>query len=150
MTIVVVLVMRPHGRQLPPPRARVYRDVSVCLLTGSTGLADPLATAVWSGMEDASTATLIRVSYVAVAGPDTVANALPYAASLVQRRCTIIVAVGAAEVSATAQQAGQQVGIRFVLVGDGSASSNVSAVTDKQPERVRVAVSNRIRTAVGG
>jgi basic membrane lipoprotein Med (substrate-binding protein (PBP1-ABC) superfamily) len=148
--VVLVLLTRSHGRQLPPPRARVYRDVSACLLTGPTGLSDPVANAVWAGMEDASTTTLARVSYLAVAGPETAANALPYAASLAQRRCNVIVAVGPAEVAAAVQEAGERADIRFVVIGAASGGSNVSVLAVRRPAELRPTVAAQVRTAVGG
>lgn len=36
------------------PRAREYRDVTVCLLTGAAGVTDPAAAPVWAGMQESS------------------------------------------------------------------------------------------------
>src|ERR1051326_1434273 len=69
------LIPADNGRHLPPTRARAYRDVSACLLTGGRGIADPQAAAAWSGMEDASATTHARVTYLAVPDP---AGAAPY------------------------------------------------------------------------
>ena len=56
----------PAGQALPTPRARVYENVDACLLSGASGLSDPVAAQEWAGMEDASKATSARVSYLAV------------------------------------------------------------------------------------
>ena len=125
----VVVVVWPRGGALPPPRARQYRDVNACLLTGARGLADAQAGAVWAGMEDASLATRVRVSYLAVPDPQTVANALPYAAALVQRQCRAVVAVGETEVAAAQASSARFPAVSFVLVGGRSGGSNVSIVT---------------------
>jgi basic membrane lipoprotein Med (substrate-binding protein (PBP1-ABC) superfamily) len=146
-TLVVVLGHR--GRQLPPPRARQYRAVDACLLTGSGGLADPPTAAVWAGMQDASLATRARVSYLPVVGPDTVAAALPFAQSLIQRHCAVVVAVGQVEVGAAAKEAPDHSDIRFVLVGGTAGGANVSVVAAGPRERVRPAVAEVVTRAVG-
>jgi basic membrane lipoprotein Med (substrate-binding protein (PBP1-ABC) superfamily) len=145
-TLIVVLGHR--GRQLPPPRARQYRSVDACLLTGAGGLADPQAAAVWAGMQDASLKTLARVSYLPVVGPDTVADALPFAQSLIQRHCAVIVAVGQVEVGALAKEAPKHTDIRFVLIGGTAGGSNVSVVPAEPRERVRPAVAEVMTRAV--
>jgi hypothetical protein len=145
-TLVVVLGHR--GRQLPPSRARDYRSVDACLLTGAGGLADPAAAAVWAGMQDASLATRARVSYLPVVGPDTVAAALPFAQSLIQRHCVVVVAVGPVEVGAVAQEAPEHTDIRFVLIGGTAGGSNVSVVSTGPRERVRPAVAEVVTSAV--
>jgi hypothetical protein len=76
-------------------RGRQYIDVKSCLLTGAGGIAGGHAAAAWAGMQDASLATRTMASYQPVTGPATAAAALPYLASLAQRQCPLIVAVGA-------------------------------------------------------
>ena len=149
--VIVALALRPHGRYLPPPNARQYRDFTACLLTGAGGVAEPGAGVAWAGMQDASATTLIQVSYLAAAGPDTVENVAPYAASLVQRRCDVIVAVGPTEVRAAGQQAAAHPQIRFVLVAGepgGVGGPNVSTVRADEPSGVRPAVAGIIERAV--
>ncbi|MEN3307877.1 MAG: hypothetical protein V7603_4079 [Micromonosporaceae bacterium] len=145
-TLIVVLGHR--GRRLPPPRAREYRPVDACLLTGPGGLADPPAAAVWAGMQDASLATRTRVSYLPVVGPDTVAAALPFAQSLIQRQCAVILAVGQVEVGAVAKEAPKHADIRFVLIGGTAGGANVSVVPAGPRERVRPAVAGVVTQAV--
>jgi basic membrane lipoprotein Med (substrate-binding protein (PBP1-ABC) superfamily) len=145
-TLIVVLGHR--GRALPPPRARQYRAVDACMLTGPDGLADPQAAAVWAGMQDASLKTKARVSYLPVVGPDTVADALPFVRSLIQRHCVVILAVGQVEVGAVAKEAPQHADIRFVLIGGTASSGNVSVVPAGPRERVRPAVAYVVTQAV--
>src|SRR5437899_2178701 len=74
---------------------------------------------VWAGMEDASLATHGKVTYLQVAGPATVANAVPYANSLLQRHCDMVIGVGAPQAGAVAQVAQHAPKTRFVVMGDG-------------------------------
>jgi hypothetical protein len=112
---------------LPPARARTYESVDACLLTGARGLADPTAAQVWAGMEDASHSTTARVSYLAVTGPATEADAEPFAGSLLVRGCKVIVASGAAERAAALAEASRFSSVRFVV--DGAAAGSPPNVT---------------------
>jgi basic membrane lipoprotein Med (substrate-binding protein (PBP1-ABC) superfamily) len=113
----------------------VYTEATACLLTSSSGISDQQAAAVWSGMESASVRTRTKVSYLAVSGDDSVANAVPYVNTLVQRRCGLIIAVGANEVYAVKQRAASFPGFRFAVVGSGP-SSNVAVITAGDAEAV--------------
>ncbi len=68
-------------------------------------------------MEQASAATTARVSYLAVTGPATEAEAVPFAGSLLVRGCKVIVAAGAPERAAALADAGQYASVRFVVTG---------------------------------
>jgi hypothetical protein len=117
------------GRVLPSPRARVYESVDACLLTGPQGLADPVTSQVWAGMEDASKATSARVSYLAVTGPPTEAEAAPFAGTLLLRGCKVIVASGTPERAAVLAKAAQFSSVRFVVQGAAAGSPpNVTAL----------------------
>jgi hypothetical protein len=119
----------PGGRALPPARARVYESVDACLLTGAQGLADPVTSQVWAGMEDASKATTARVSYLAVTGPATQAGAAPFAGTLLVRGCRVVVASGAAERAAVLADAARFGSVRFVVEGAAAGSPpNVTAL----------------------
>jgi basic membrane lipoprotein Med (substrate-binding protein (PBP1-ABC) superfamily) len=148
-TVVTALVLSsgPAGRTLPPPRARIYTDAQACLLTGAQGIADPQAAPVWAGMEDASAKTRAKVSYLQVTGPATAANALPFANSLVQGRCDVVLGVGAAQTTALAQDAAAYPKVRFVLVGGSGDGANVSVVPATDPAGVRAAVSDAVAKA---
>jgi basic membrane lipoprotein Med (substrate-binding protein (PBP1-ABC) superfamily) len=141
-TVVTAVLMSstPAGHTLPPPRARVYSDAQACLLTGGGGIGGAQAAAVWGGMEDASARTAAKVSYLEVTGPATVANVLPFAASLIQSRCDVVLGVGAAEAGALARSAGSFPNVHFVIVGDASAAANVTVVTGTDAAGVRSAV----------
>jgi basic membrane lipoprotein Med (substrate-binding protein (PBP1-ABC) superfamily) len=143
--VVVVLVTWPRERQLPPPRAREYRSVDACLLTGPAGITDTQAAAVWAGMQDASLAALARVSYLPVVGPETTANALPFAQSLIQRHCVVIVATGPVEVSALAELAPKHTDVRFLLIGGTGSGANVSTVPAGTREQIQPRVAEVLR-----
>src|SRR6185437_9979974 len=88
-------------------RVRQYTDARACLLTGSGGITSAPAATAWAGMRDASLATRAMVSYQPAVGPPTAAATLPYLASLAQRQCRVIVAVGHGPVAAVAADAGR-------------------------------------------
>ena len=148
VAVTVVLVLGHSGRRLPPARAREYRSVDVCLLTGPAGIMEEQTAAVWSGMQDASLATLVRVSYLPVVGPETAANAQPFAESLIQRRCQVIVAVGEVEVGAVTAEAPKHGDVRFVLVGGRAGGGNVSVVPLDSAQRIRPAVKDAVTHAI--
>jgi basic membrane lipoprotein Med (substrate-binding protein (PBP1-ABC) superfamily) len=141
------------GRALPPARARVYESVDACLLTGSQGLADPVAAQVWAGMEDASKATSARVSYLAVTGPATQAQATPFAGTLLLRGCKVVVASGPAERAAVLAEAARFASVRFVVEGAAPGSPpNVTALafsTSGVRASVASAVEDGVRAAGG-
>jgi len=129
--------------RVPPPRAVVYTDFQACLLTGPQGLADPTAATVWSGMQDASTATRAKVSYLAVAGPDTAGTVTPYVATLVERKCNIVLTTDATAADAIDQAAAQHGDVRFVTVGGLAGSGHVTTIAPDSS-----AISHLIRGAV--
>lgn len=144
--VIVAVVLWPSKSQ---PRAREYRDFAACLLTDGQGLAGEHAGAVWAGMQDASASTRVRVQYVQVIGEATVANARPYLAGLLQRRCDVVVAVGSAQVGAVAAVAPQNSNVRFVVLVDAEHSgagavANVTSVPWSTGDQVR----NQVREAV--
>lgn len=145
VTGVLIAVMSGSGAA-SPARARQYLSFTACLLTDSRGLAGPSAAQVWAGMQDASLATDAKVEYLPVYGT-TAAAAQPYVASLVQRRCGMVLAVGAAPVSAVAADAGRYPAVRFVAIGATSGSRNVTTV-DPANGQVRAGVARLIRAAV--
>jgi hypothetical protein len=125
--LVLAVVLWPRGRDLPPPRARVYTEASACLLTGSSGVSEQQAAAAWSGMESASVRTRTKVSYLAVSGDDSVANAVPYVNTLVQRGCGLIIAIGPSQVGAVQQRAASFPAVHFAVVGSGT-GANVTGI----------------------
>ena len=124
---VLTVVLWPRGRELPPTRARVYTDASACLLTDSTGITSSPASAVWAGMQTASVRTRTRVSYLAVNGDGSVANAVPYLNTLAQRKCNLVIAIGAGQVGAVRQRAAAYPAVRFAVPA-GQSTGNITAM----------------------
>ncbi len=142
----------PGGRSLPPSRARVYENVDACLLTGARGVADPAAAQVWAGMQDASRATTARMSYLAVTGPATQAQAAPFLGSLLVSGCRVIVASGGAERAAVLAGAARFPGTRFVVTGPAAGPANVTALAFAASglrAAVAAAVESGVRAAGG-
>ncbi|KAB2589753.1 BMP family ABC transporter substrate-binding protein [Streptomyces arboris] len=107
----------------PDPRAREYRDVNSCLLTGERGIiAGTPAAPVWAGMQKASLETRTRASYVPVMGEQSAKNALPHLNSLLQRQCDVVVAVGDSQVEVVRAEAANHRAIRFVVVAGSEAA----------------------------
>ena len=136
------------GGAFPSARARTYESVDACLLTGAQGLADPVAAQAWAGMEDASRATAARVSYLAVTGPATEAEAEPFAGTLLMSGCKVVVASGAAERAAALAEAGRFGSVRFVVAGATTGSPpNVTALAFT-PSGLRSAVASAVEAGV--
>jgi hypothetical protein len=114
---VIAVVLWWPTRHDPPPRARQYLDFDACLLTGDGGVVGGAASTVWAGMQDASAATGVRVSFLPVPGEQTAATATPYLGSLIARRCGVILAVGEGPVAAVGTEAAKYRASRFVAVG---------------------------------
>ncbi|MEU0435794.1 BMP family ABC transporter substrate-binding protein [Streptomyces sp. NPDC006290] len=132
------------------PTARVYRDVDACLLTDSRGVVPGVPAApVWAGMQEASRSTRVRVSFLPATGPDTRANVVPYVNSLVQEQCSVVVAVGATPVQAVRAVAPRQKQVRFVVVGDGPGSANVSVVRKGDQSEVRDRIRGLLTSLTG-
>ena len=113
----------------PAPRARPYLEYTACLLTDAQGLAGPTAVPVWEGMQDASLDTHAKVQYQAVFGEATEGNALPYLASLLERKCRVVLAVEQAQIAAVRTDAPKYPQVRFVVVGGSASGANVTEVT---------------------
>ena len=136
----------------PDPRARQYTEVDACLLTEEKGIAQgTLAACVWAGRQKASQETRARVSYVPVVGPQSVGNVRPFFNSLIQRRCEVVLAVGASQVRVTRTAAGTHPDVRFVVVDGtpGSDAGQARNVTVATPGgRLEETVANSVRQAV--
>lgn len=128
MAAGVRLPWSPGGRVLPPARARVYKNLDACLLTGPAGLAAPAAAQEWAGLEDASRATSARVSYLAATGAATQAQASPFLGSLLVRGCQVIVAAGSPERAAVLTDAARYPATRFVVTGAAAGPPNLTAL----------------------
>jgi basic membrane lipoprotein Med (substrate-binding protein (PBP1-ABC) superfamily) len=138
---------KPHST---PPRARHYADFDACLLTSGEGVTGNQAAKVWAGLQDASKATSIRVSYLPVIGQQTQANASPYLAGLVARKCRLILAVDAAPVAAIDADAARYPAVHFIVVGGSSTAPNVRPLSTSGDVRgsVRSTVVAETATAI--
>lgn len=146
--VAIAVWPSPKAASSPPPRARVYNAFTVCLLTGPQGIAAGEAAPVWAGVRQAADTLNDQAQYLAaVASPETVGSVTPFVNTLIQQRCGLVVAVGPAEVSAVEAVAPGSPHTRFMVVGGGSASSNVQVVADPATDAVAAAVR---AAAVGG
>ncbi len=130
--IVTTILLWPDKEE--PQRARVYRDYDVCVLTGSRGLADAQASAVWKGAQQVSLLRKVRLLYVPVAGDQTPERAAEFLGSLVQQECEVIVAVGEAPVAAAAANKSKFPHTAIVAVGDDIDESSNDRVTSSTVE----------------
>jgi hypothetical protein len=127
LTAVLLIVLLPgSGKPSGSGRARQYLAFDACLLTDAHGLAGTQASQAWAGIQAASLATHVRAEYLPVIGAQTTGTALPYLASLVQRHCNVVIAVGAAPVSAVTADAHQFTSVRFAVIGGHAAAPNVT------------------------
>ncbi|WP_326552769.1 hypothetical protein [Micromonospora sp. NBC_01813] len=152
VVLVTVLAVALWPDDVAEPRAREYRDVTACLLTGSAGVADPAAAPVWAGMQDASLDNRAKVQFLEVDGPQTADNAAGYLASLVQSRCDLILTVGEAPTGALARDAVRYPQASFVLVADGATAvdaGNVTVVSEADPAAIQQQVRQLVDVAVG-
>jgi hypothetical protein len=134
LAVVLVWLLWPvssvAAKVYPPSRERSYSAYTACLVTGPLGLQEPGASAVWTGMQLASTAEAIQIRYQPVVGADTEANAATYVNTLASANCEVVLAQGDAEVAALASQAAKFPAVRFVAVGRVNASIvNVAYIT---------------------
>jgi hypothetical protein len=146
--LLVVLWPSPTTRTLPPTRARQYLAFDACLLTGAQGLADPDVGPVWAGMQDASLATRAKVSYLAVAGPQTLGNAEPYANTLLQRQCSLVIGVGQSQVDAVEAVAKTHPNALFAVLSATTTVNNVTAVAPGTPSAVRESTAAMVKGLV--
>ena len=149
--IVVTWLAWPSNPSAPgADRVRQYANTRACLLTSATGVSDPLASAVWAGMRGASGSTRAMVSYLPVPANATQATASPYVASLVQRQCIVIVAVGPAQVAAATADAARFRQVHFIVVTGRSANSEVIRVSPAPVTQVHSAVQAAVSGALNG
>jgi hypothetical protein len=146
--VVILLTWALWPSADEPPRERRYLDYTACLLTGDKGIADPAAAPVWAGMQEASLATHAKVQYLAVAGPQTTANAVPFINSLAQSRCDLIFTVGQAQVAAAEQGAPRFPAARFYAIGGTTTQGNLTAIANTTPDQVHTDVAHTITAAV--
>ncbi|MDH2393310.1 BMP family ABC transporter substrate-binding protein [Streptomyces sp. HNM0663] len=133
----------------PDPRARQYKDFNACLLTDDKGITSgTTAATVWEGMQEASGDTRVRVTYVPVTGEQTAGNALPFMNGLLQRKCSVVLAVGEAQVKAAEQRADDHKDIRFVTVDGTKKGANITAAPSGDGDGLKNTVADTIRGVV--
>lgn len=124
---VLAWVLWPTA-DVEPPRARVYVDRTVCLLTGESGLRGAEAAPLWTAIIDAAAAVRVRAQHTAVDGPQTAQNAATYINGIAGGQCDVLFVVGSAQVEAAAQRASAYPEVRFYTVADVRETSNLSRV----------------------
>lgn len=160
---LVVWLAWPSAPSIPgAERVRQYANVRACMLTGADGVTNSVAAAAWAGMQGASSSSRAMVSYLPVPGPASKASAVPYVASLVQRQCTVIVAVGQAQVAAATSQAARYGHVHFIVITQGAgvpggrppglaqAGPGVVRVPSAPAAQVHQAVQAAVSAAVNG
>lgn len=123
-----------------PVRERRYRDATACLLTDDKGLTGEPTAATWAGMQDASTATLVKIQYLSVSGPQTPANALTYFNSLASQSCTVLIAVGEIPVAGMTAGRSRFPATRYAAVGHDPADPTVTLIDAAPEEATRTAI----------
>jgi hypothetical protein len=130
LAAVAVIIWVTWPQPAPGPHARVYLNVTACLLTGPSGIAPGTTGApAWAAMQGASKSTRVMVSYLpAVTRSDTTAMLN----TLIERRCGVIITADtpAAQVLKAARANPRQ---HFLLItapgrGAGAAPGNATVV----------------------
>lgn len=147
LAAAVALLVRGNSPQAPT-RASQYTASTACLLTDSHGINAAPASTVWAGMEDASMATRAKATYLTVNGPDTAANAIPYANSLIEERCNVVLAVGTPQTGALIQIATHNPKTSFVIVGNSTASATANLKTISITANTRSQVEQTVAALV--
>lgn len=113
----------------PPeaPRARLFRDYNVCLLTDARGIQSGPASTAWDGLQKVSQRTDVRVAPIAVLGEQTTARAQQFVASAVAQQCGVIVAVGDAPTAAAAAERSRYPQVKFVVLKGTESAAEVTA-----------------------
>lgn len=139
--LVVGVVALWPADQAPklPVRARQYTDVRACLLTDEHGLAGDAAKPVWAGMRDASMKTRVQVSWLSVPAPVTVGSAVPFANTLLEQKCSMVLAASQVSGEALERIAGANPKVRFVVVGSANAAPNLTVLPADSGVRAAVA-----------
>ena len=142
-----------RGYVYPPARERAYSTYSACLLTGAAGLSDATTSQVWAGLEAASTAVdpAIQVRYTPAVGASTDSAIESYVNTMAMSKCSLVVAVGAAQVRAVAARVAAFPGVDFLVVGGTSQSAaNLATLTPGSAKATEAAVFAELRSAASG
>jgi basic membrane lipoprotein Med (substrate-binding protein (PBP1-ABC) superfamily) len=152
---LVIWALWPSAPQSQALRARVYRDLDVCMLTDSKGIVSTPAAPAWQGMQKYSHDTAVRISYVPVIGPATAQNASQYLAGLIQRRCRVIITAGKSQANAAETAAKSHPGTGFIVLTNGPATSATNSAnlltidqTDTQlAAKIQAGISSLAKTS---
>jgi hypothetical protein len=98
-------------------------------------------------MQEASTATLIKVQYLAITGPQTAANGLSFFNTLGIRKCTVIIAAGEIPIAAMAGGYSQFPSTIHVAVGPGAPGTPVTTVDTTSPATIQARVREIVANA---
>lgn len=164
LTVVVVLAV---GSPAPKPanivpisRAQTYTAYSACLLTGSSGLTDPVAEATWAGMQAASDTTHAQVSYLPMQGAATAGNAGVYINTLALRGCSIVIAAGTLPTQGALARAAAWPHLPIVAITPPAtkpgaetthpAAPNLTVLTDSSARALQARVEDLLTAASGG
>lgn len=101
-------------------------------------------------MQAGSDSSHAKVSYLAVVGPATVSNTVPYLNTLIARHCDLVLAAGEAQVQAALAQAPNSPQTHFVIIADGPGSANVATVAATTSGTVNPAVRDLLVKAADG
>ncbi|WP_051966393.1 type 1 periplasmic-binding domain-containing protein [Kitasatospora mediocidica] len=138
----VLLATLPGHKPAPlPVRARQYTQVRACLLTDQQGVTAAADAPVWAGLQDGSAASRAQVSSLPVIGPATVANAQSYANTLIQQKCSVVLAADPLPGQALRAVASANPKVRFVLVDHGATAANLTVLDPTSDVRAEVARS---------
>jgi hypothetical protein len=76
-------------------------------------------------MQDAAAVTSVRTQFLVLPDEQTPANAAPYLAGLVARRCSVIIAAGEAPVASVYADAAKFPQVVFLVIGGSTATPSV-------------------------
>jgi basic membrane lipoprotein Med (substrate-binding protein (PBP1-ABC) superfamily) len=133
LVLAVVSWFAWTGPQAEAPRARVFRDYDICLLTDGSGLNDAHASAAWKQLQETSTRTNARVSYLPVTGEQTEARAAQLLATQVQQRCRVIVATGVNQIAAANNSRQSYPGVFFLPSTDPAGEDLTGQILEHVP-----------------
>lgn len=142
--LVLALLPGDDADELPV-RARQYTDVRACLLAGGQGVTGKPEAPVWAGMQEASGVTRAQVSWMPVTDPVTAAHAQIFANTLLQQKCSMVLAGGEVPGEALRAVASAHPKVRFVVVGQGESAGNVTVV--QESDDVQSAVAHLVKEA---
>lgn len=98
-------------------------------------------------MQDGSLTTHAKVQYLAITGPQTVDNGIPFLNTLAQTGCNLVFSVGDTPNATVDKGAPQFPDHRLYPVGGGTPAANVSPIQADTPQAIQDAVAHILVTA---